>query len=110
MYSCCVTDANGCSICDSVEVSYAIGLIEETTMGLTLIPNPFSSQLILESIFNDVSYNRLRMCDITGRVVYEELNLLSKKIIIPTEAMNPGIYFISVEGNFGRKYFKVMKQ
>ena len=109
-YTCCVTDANGCTACDSVGISAPIGFIELNAGEFIISPNPFSDELLVLTNALDISDNVVRVFDIAGR----EIALLSDRdknsIRIATSTFPQGIYFLQIAGNSGSRTFKVVKE
>lgn len=107
-YSCCVTDANGCSACDTVEITYTIGLEDLITEELKIFPNPFADKINL--VTNNFTEVNVRMMDLSGREVLIYPVRTGKNIVIHTETLNTGMYFIEIIGTEKRTYYKLLKQ
>ncbi len=110
IYSCCVTDANGCTDCDSLEITFNIGLSDIISENFRLSPNPFTNYLLLETVRNNFDEYNIKLIDISGREVPIMFSQKGKFIIANTESLSSGIYFIEVSANSGKDYFKVLKQ
>ena len=110
IYTCCITDANGCITCDSIEISYPSALPEPGEMKVNISPNPFRDELKIELNPAMVHDNSLRIYDISGREMWT--NILSKEnyFIINTREFPQGIYFIELSGTVGTRTFKLLKE
>jgi hypothetical protein len=97
-YTCCVTDAHGCTICQSDSVSYptAINEIFSHQNTLIIIPNPAHNTFTL-SLNNQSSINnsQLTIYDVTGRVVHEQK--IHSQLSTVNCTLSAGVYFVRVE-------------
>jgi len=110
IYTCCVTDFNGCMSCDTVELTYTIGMQELASLEFVSTPNPFNEQLTIESSIIPNSIHAIKMYDVSGREVIISHTVASNRIYIDTVSLNSGIYFVEISGAFGRKMMKVVKE
>jgi hypothetical protein len=96
-YTCCITDANGCTKCQSDSVSYplAVNEISHTQTGLTIIPNPAHNSFTI-SLNNQSSLNnsQLTIFDVTGRVVHEQK--IQSQLSTVNCQLSAGVYFVKV--------------
>jgi hypothetical protein len=107
IYTCCVTDANGCTTCvtDSVSFPNSVNDISGQGNSITITPNPFYNQLIIKS----KSPCEIHLCDYTGKeILHQKIN--SAEAILNTENLAVGLYFLRVECGVGERNFKVVKQ
>jgi hypothetical protein len=103
-YTCCVTDANGCTQCSYVTVSYptAINEADLSDLPFSIFPNPSHNAFTIShnnqlSIIN----SQLTIFDITGRVIHQQILTSAHQQII--NHFSPGIYFVKV--NDGERVF-----
>jgi hypothetical protein len=93
-----VTDAHGCTICQSDSVSYptAINEIFSHQNTLIIIPNPAHNTFTL-SLNNQSSINnsQLTIYDVTGRVVHEQK--IHSQLSTVNCTLSAGVYFVRVE-------------
>lgn len=111
-----VTDSNGCSTFDTVDVIVKpSSVFEASGQGIDLIvyPNPTSN---LIDVYADNVINRkylLVIRNILGQVIKEEEVLVSDKKLKHQIALNAqpnGIYFLSIETEKGKSITKILKQ
>lgn len=77
-YLLCVTDANGCSTCDSIHVgghALGVGNIKENTGGIKLYPDPVSDQLNLATDGLQSGVYSVYVYDMLGRQVMQNDNI-----------------------------------
>jgi hypothetical protein len=107
VYTCCVTDANGCSVCVSDTVSFPSSVINisNNENSISVIPNPFYNQIIIKNN----SPCEIRLCDYTGKEILHQI-INSGEGILNTEGLAVGLYFLGVDNGVGERNFKVVKQ
>jgi hypothetical protein len=97
-YTACVTDANGCSTCSGVTITYPTSIEELSQNAFSILPNPAHNILNVEwfgKLTNSRSQNtELRMFDITGREVFGAT--LYSQLSTFNFQLSPGIYFVKV--------------
>jgi alpha-tubulin suppressor-like RCC1 family protein len=95
-YTVCVTDTNGCSVCQSVLISYPTAVNELlSTNTFSIHPNPahYSFTVSLNKkpgIRND----ELKIFDMTGREVYQQE--ISTQLSTVNCQLSEGVYFVKV--------------
>lgn len=92
-YTVCVTDSKGCSVCDSVQVTFAIGIQEQPSIShIQIFPNPATG-------------NQVQISGMKGTLEISLLDMLGKQIrksdlILPStydlSDLQPGLYFIRI--------------
>ena len=93
IYSCIITDANGCSLEAEFAILY-LGNEEAETPHLTVSPNP--SLRYFELIGN---FKRFTLSDACGRVCQVTTTAIQKGIRIDMEKYAAGMYFLQVIGH-----------
>lgn len=110
IYTCCVTDANGCIFCDSVSIGFTSSINElDISNGISVIPNPFSNYLVIESKKGFGKNDKIRLKDESGREINVQVAFEKGKIKLDTRALNDGIYFVEIHSENKRTYFKLVK-
>jgi hypothetical protein len=95
-----VFDVESAAVTKEATVEYDTTNVEELAeTGISIYPNPFQSELFIDSKFEITS---LRVLNINGQVVRHELND-NKLKIVDTEK---GIYFIEINNAIIKKVFK----
>jgi hypothetical protein len=92
-----VADYNSASKTVSINVlsSNNVSTINENK--IELYPNPASSYITIES---PVNISSVVVTSIDGKIVYEEKLVNSTKTSISLTSLNPGLYFVTIAGNF----------
>ena len=105
-YNVTVTDAQGCSITESVTVLNSLGINEES-LNAFVSPNPFDTEVILHltGVFDNVV-----VLNVIGKLV-KQIETSESKTLINLSNENSGIYFIQIQ-NKGEvlKTIKTIKQ
>ncbi len=92
-YTCCITDANGCTKCKSDSVACPTGILElDNIKGFQIYPNPTHSILNVECRMQNAE---LKMYDMTGRIVLEET--LHSPLSTINCPLSTGLYLVRVE-------------
>ena len=73
--------------------------------GFTLYPNPVTNYLTINTTDQIL---KLNLMDITGKIV-KTLEVNSNEVTVDISNLSSGIYFVKVEGEFGTKYSKLIK-
>lgn len=92
-YSYCVTDANGCQLCDSVTISFPLEIDDsEFDDSYNIFPNPANDFIDLETVeITDIS-----VFDAIGKLILKEKVIQNKTRIDISDFPN-GIYFIQLQ-------------
>ena len=97
-YTCYVTDANGCTISNTVNVSITgIKNYAEADGGMIVYPNPAKDFLFIEFNVDTKCNTAIVISNIVGEVVLQEnaIAVKSLKHIIDISSLSKGVYFIS---------------
>jgi len=109
-YTCCITDVNGCTICDSVVVlSPSLAGNLDDIAGITVFPDPFTDFIQITSLVNAKEKVTCEILDISGRLLYYDIFSQPLNNRINTHKLDAGVYFLrlSSEGKmFVRKMVK----
>lgn len=97
-----VTDANGCSASDTINVTFTAGISDLKPTGIKLYPNPVSDYLTIElSDLSDLLTMEIR--DMNGRLIF---NMLLEHAIHKIDMSNllSGEYFILFKSESGKEF------
>jgi len=109
-YTCCVTDNNGCSFCDSVLVGESSGINANSFNDeVSISPNPFKNYFEINLKNKADAIEKIRLFDALGNELKSTMNLNKQKIRIDTRSLNSGIYFIEFSIDGKTSFFKVIK-
>ena len=86
-----VTDANGCSVKDTVVVPIGTA-IEQATENIAVYPNPFTEQLVVQS---STMMEQINVFTLSGQPVWQSLTHTTEQLI-PTTHWPAGIYLIEI--------------
>jgi hypothetical protein len=107
IYTCCVTDLNGCSICISDSVSFTTSVNEISHTAFSIHPNPFSNEIVVLSDINREAV--ITLYDYTGKIILFQ-KTTTAGTSINTEGIAAGMYFLRVENGGGVRNYKVVKE
>lgn len=98
-YCVTVSNANGCTSSDCVNIQFSIGIENpEIKSGFSIYPNPFNEMISL--LFEEeISKARYQLFSVDGRLILEkDLENISSKTAVPinTSELSGGIYFLNV--------------
>ncbi len=105
-YQVCITDRNGCKVCDSVHVRNAKKVkagIEElysSTYSVNLYPDPVRSQLTVQ-VSGISTTCKLEVYDMIGRQVLQQNDVSvgpGKSILLDVSKLTPGKYMLRLSG------------
>lgn len=94
-YNYCVTDANGCTSCDSVVVSFPLSSISlESDYTATIFPNPNNGNFEIVNSSPIISDVEIKITDINGKLVLQKVaQSINQKVELNTAIQN-GVYFV----------------
>lgn len=97
----CVTDAQGCVVCDTAVIGSVTGITEQPVgNALSLYPNP-ASTVISYQLSDDFAQNAfITVADLTGRVVFTEVARTKGNIAVT--GWPQGLYLVSVSSPAGK--------
>ncbi|MCO5274735.1 MAG: PKD domain-containing protein [Flavobacteriales bacterium] len=94
-YNVCLTITGACdnpTSCQTVSVTVGIAEAHGPAGSLSIYPSPATGQFTVESSGTTIS--ELQLADGTGRVVRRITGLSSRKVVMPTEGLPGGAYFV----------------
>lgn len=93
-YTVCVTDANGCSVCDSVYVGFSVGINESTANSISIFPNPSTGIFLVSGI----STTEIEILNVLGeKITQGALFKKSGNMIVDLSNYPDGIYFLRIK-------------
>lgn len=94
VYTLCVTDSKGCTICNTYTVGVSTGLEQHESSSVKVM---YSKEEII--IVDAQPINTVTVYDLTGRIVYKAENGNQKEFRLNKNHFNKGVYVMSLEGN-----------
>ena len=94
IYTLCVADSKGCTVCNTYTVGFSTGLIDNQ---LTPVKVAYLKEEIV--ISDESPINTITVYDLTGRLVYKSENNNQKEIRLNKNQFNKGVYVMSIEGS-----------
>jgi len=89
-YEATVVDANGCVTIVPLSIQY-VGLEELFAEKISVYPNPFDNEIIINSEIEDQSFSVI-LRDLLGRMVIAPTTLLSGQVNVKTDQLKKGVY------------------
>lgn len=90
----------------SLEVNICTTISEQNSnSGFEIFPNPVVDILIV-NLMNDSEIN---LYDLTGKIIFSEVRTAGKAVL-NLELCEPGVFLLSISGNNGKSYRKIIKQ
>jgi hypothetical protein len=106
-YYYCVTDANGCSFCDSATVSFPLNIQNEMNeYGFSVYPNPALNSIVIRNQI-PAKVSAIEIINILGEKVML-LNIHDPEQTIDISSLKKGIYFLR-EKDSGTCFTKLIK-
>jgi hypothetical protein len=109
-YTCCVTDAAACQICDySITVAYSTGIaVYQNDAFFNAYPNPFGNSLTLV-LASELQEGELSMYDLPGRLVFHT-KISAGTTAISTADLPVGMYFLFLNAGQNRYLKKIVRE
>ncbi len=111
-----ITDEHECSsFSDPIPYYTTPGISEPWLNNLTIQPNPFTSEIVVQYTLNDLADLRIRILDLTGKEIATVLNEKqgAGTHIVSIHAgkmgLSSGIYFLEMGNGILKRTFKVVK-
>jgi len=114
LYKVCLTVSNDYasdSTCQWIEIlPTSVQEVEnKNTPDISILPNPFTDQLIIESESGTFRSAEIQLYDIHGRIVFNHELLIPSKIFLPD--FPPGVYLCTIKDDDGSvRSVKLMKE
>ena len=111
IYSVTVTDINGCTASDEVEIITTSSTADLSALyGITIYPNPVDDILNIRS--KSLPIGQIRLYDSLGRMLMEDGAYTSDDtfISLDVEAVTPGVYYVFIRNDVFRGSVKVLKK
>ncbi len=107
-YNFCVTDGNGCTICDSVTIlddPLTAGNIDNDKM-ILLYPNPVNNTATFNIIKGEI--NTIRVFDSKGKELTPDIISKSAGVTLNTSRLEQGLYTVEIYSGAKRFYKRMM--
>lgn len=89
-YTVQTTDGNGCTSISDPYVFLSTSIVERTTAGISLYPNPAHDQV---TVIGDEAIGEIRVFDATGRMVMME-RATTERHVVALQGLAPGTYAV----------------
>jgi hypothetical protein len=100
-YFACITDQGLCEFCDTVVVSFSIGLSPVQPITIDIYPNPFDqSSVIRVTSSSDISKYIVSISNSLGEILLKS-ELREKQIILDGGRYDNGIYYLQIRDSRG---------
>jgi hypothetical protein len=112
-YSCCVTDANGCTTCNSYPVNFNTGInAVSADRSLTVFPSIATDFIYVKETFTNANVAKLTVTNILGETVFSKTISIAAELdeTIDIAGYKSGIYFVSVETASGVAVRRFVKE
>jgi hypothetical protein len=110
-YTACVTDAHGCSICDTVAVSFTNGIPVQQLISFQVSPNPAGSLLHITLPSGYSQMLQLTVLNVLGEAVYIESFLPTggSGKTITVDQLPRGMYFLQLRSGHQQHTVRFLK-
>lgn len=111
IYSVTVTDLNGCTASDEVEIITTSSTADLAELyGITIYPNPVDDILSIRS--KSLPIGQIRLYDTLGRMMIDGGGYKSDDtyISLDVEELTPGVYYVYIQNDVFRGSVKVVKK
>ena len=108
-YSVCVSDSNGCSNCDTIDVGIFVGIEAVTENGdVNLYPNPSHSSVTVEMKKPFTGTASLLITNVQGQIVFnEDLKDIYKRTL-DVSSFAKGVYYLKVQTEAGSSVYRLI--
>ncbi len=108
-YSVTVTDGNGCIATDDIMVTVYVGISAIHSNEINIYPNPVHDLLTVQlPSFMSGEIKLLKICDVTGRVVFSESLGGSGLHTVNVSSFAKGVYIITLDSSSQRRVVQVI--
>jgi hypothetical protein len=99
IYVACITDQSSCTVCDTVTISFSIGISDAKGPSINAYPNPFDKFIVIDvSNSNDGDY--ISLTNAVGEIIDTKL-ITANRITIAGEVFANGIYLMELKNKRG---------
>jgi len=107
-YTCCVTSANGCMVCQTATVAFTTGISAlQIASGFSVSPNPFTNTLKIET-GTAIKDAQLVLYDMIGKEILHR-DKVSGTVEWDLSGLAQGVYFLALKTNQGTSVKRVVK-
>ncbi|MEW6468214.1 MAG: T9SS type A sorting domain-containing protein [Bacteroidota bacterium] len=97
-YTVCVTDANGCTVCDTAVINFTVGMSEIQEDAILISPNPTPGKIRIQAGFIPEAGTFIEIYNRLGELVYKSpLDEIESEIDLSHQPK--GIYFVNLTGS-----------
>ena len=108
-YSVTAIDGNGCTATDDIMVTVYVGLSSIATNGINIYPNPVHDVLTIQLPTSMAGESKLlKICDVTGRVIFSESLGGSGLHTVDVSSFSKGVYIITLDSFSQRRVVQVI--
>ncbi|MGB0391730.1 MAG: T9SS type A sorting domain-containing protein, partial [Salibacteraceae bacterium] len=89
----------------------SVSELKDISNKVAMYPNPSSNKVTvaLDDLNNAHDWH-ISMFDVTGKMVYQRLNIQENKILLDLSILIPGLYFVDIQTSFGSSKRKLIKK
>lgn len=102
-----VTDTNGCTVTDSVEIGTMISVLGNLESALEIYPNPAHGQLHVELAGVVIENGTMEMYSAIGTQVYQQAMGTEQAFTLPLTGMAEGMYWLRINSDAGQVVRKI---
>jgi N-acetylneuraminic acid mutarotase len=110
IYTCCVTDANGCSTCDTVTINYPTGVEDFPEANAIVSPNPFRDVFSISWTHEYNFPESVLLVDMSGRQSEVSWKYVHESLKVDASGIPDGNYIVLVGTVAGVQSFRVDKK
>jgi hypothetical protein len=110
IYTVCITDANGCTACETDTLTGGPSGIANyfSSDDVILFPNPVINELAVANV--QLTMYEIEIVDVIGKRFLTTTIFKDEEISIDVSALAPGIYFLKLSGTRDSQVMKFVKQ
>ncbi len=110
-YSVCVTAANGCANCDTINVDILVGIENVSgNIAMNVYPNPARNMVTVELRDADNQKVSMSISDLQGQVIWEEQGSNMTYKTIDVSSFASGVYLLNVRKQNASSVYKLIIQ
>jgi hypothetical protein len=93
VYTCCITDANGCTECFSDTVGFTVGMNDSQGINFSIHPNPTNSSFLIS--FDKVTAVHISVYDLLGNRI-KEVTAKEAQVEVDLSGYSEGVYQVRI--------------